>query len=164
LNIKKTVDNPFTEDEMRTMLQGIYMAVCVAELNPEKVERDADSIRKLGELEQKLLAMAGDFGAENLSNLDVPSGEWFPSRELEEDSFAGRCLKAQEDYIYWDRLVADLTDRDLHETGGFARWDEMTLDERDSLLRKAEEKYWQSFEREGIRHLRLATQQTGGNN
>ena len=146
------------------MLQATYMAVSIAELNAEDQERDADSMRKLIELEQKLFSMAGEFGAEEMATLDIPSGNWVPTRELEEQSFAARCLKAQEDYIYWERLVADLSDRDLHETGGFARWEEMSLEERDMLLARAEEKYWESFEREGIRHLRLATQQTGGNN
>lgn len=146
------------------MLQATYMAVSIAELNTEDQERDADSIRKLIELEQKLFSMAGEIGAEEMATLDIPSGNWVPTRELEEQSFAARCLKAQEDYIYWERLVADLSDRDLHETGGFARWEEMSLEERDMLLARAEEKYWESFEREGIRHLRLATQQTGGNN
>ena len=146
------------------MLQATYMAVCVAELNAESHGREEESMRKLLELEQKLFAMAGDYGAEQMTNLDVPSGNYLPTRALEEQSFAARCLKAQEDYVYWDRLVADLTDRDLHEAGGFNRWDDMSLDERDALLAKAEEKYWQTFEREGIRHLRLASQQTGGNN
>ncbi|MFT4550052.1 MAG: hypothetical protein ACI8XO_004352 [Verrucomicrobiales bacterium] len=158
------MQNPFTPEELHLMLQATYIAVCVAELNPETRERDAESMQKLADLEQKLFSMAGDFDAEQLTALDVPSGNWMPTRELEEQSFAARCLKAQEDYIYWDRLVADLTDRDLHETGGFSRWDEMSLNERDALLSRAEEKYWQSFEKEGIRHLRLATQQTGGNN
>ena len=147
------------------ILQATYMAVSVAELNPEAHTQDDDSARKLVELEQKLFAMAGEFGAEQMTTLDVPSGNWMPTRELEEQSFAARCLKAQEDYIYWDRLVADLSDRDLHEKGGFSKWEEMSLDERDALLAKAEKKYWESFEREGIRHLRLAvTPPTGGNN
>lgn len=146
------------------LLQATYMAVSVAELNPESHGRDEIPMRKLLELEQKLFSMAGEYGAEQMTTIDVPSGNWLPTRELEEESFASRCLKAQEDYIYWDRLVADLTDRDLHETGGFTRWDDMSLDERDALLAKAEEKYWESFEREGIRHLRLAIRQTGGNN
>lgn len=147
------------------MLQATYMAVRVAELNPETHDREEEPMRQLLELEQKLFAMAGEFGAEQMTSLDVPSGNWLPTRQLEEQSFAARCLKAQEDYIYWDRLVADLSDRDIHEAGGFAGWDEMSLDERDGLLAKSEEKYWESFEREGIRHLRLAsTQQTGGNN
>ena len=146
------------------LLQATYMAVCVAEQNPDTHDKDAESMRTLVDLEQKLFAMAGDFGAEHATSLDVPSGDWQPTRELEEQSFAARCLKAQEDYIYWDRLVADLTDRDLHESGGFARWEEMSLAERDALLAKAEEKYWDSFEREGIRHLRLSTRHTGGNN
>ena len=146
------------------MLQATYMAVCVAELNPESHGRDEESMRKLLELEQKLFAMADDYGAEQMTSLDVPSGNYLPARALEEQSFAARCLKAQEDYVYWDRLVADLTDRDLHEIGGFNRWDDMSLDERDALLAKAEKKYWETFEREGIRHLRLANHQTGGNN
>ena len=146
------------------LLQATYMAVCVAELSPENQKRDEESMRRLLELEQKLFAMAGEFGAENLTTLDVPSGNWLPTRELEEQTFASRCLRAQEDYIYWDRLVADLSDRDLHETGGFARWEEMSPEERDALLAKAEEKYWDSFEREGVRQLRLATPQTGGAN
>jgi len=146
------------------MLQATYMAVCVAELNPESHERDEESMRKLVELEQKLFAMAGEFGAEQMASLDVPSGNWLPTRDLEEQSFAARCLKAQEDYVYWDRLVADLTDRDLQETGGFSHWEEMSLEERDDLLAEAEEKYWEAFEREGIRNLRLASQQGGGNN
>ena len=146
------------------LLQATYMAICVAELNPDNKQRDQESMRQLAELEQKLFSMAGEFGAEQLTMLDVPSGNWFPARELEEQSFAARCLKAQEDYVYWERLVADLSDRDLHETGGFARWEEMSLDERDALLKKAEKKYWDSFEREGVRHLRLATQPTGGGN
>lgn len=146
------------------MLQATYMAVCVAELNPENAERDGESVRGLLELEQKLFAMAGEIGADEMASLDVPSGSWSPTRELEEQSFASRCLKAQEEFVYWDRLVADLADRDLHETGGFTRWDSMSLDERDALLAAAEEKYWESFEREGIRHLRLASHQGGGNN
>jgi hypothetical protein len=158
------VEPSFTQEELRLMLQAAYMAVSVAELNPESHGRDEESMRKLVEFEQKLFAMAGEFGAEGMTALDVPSGNYLPTRELEKQSFAARCLKAQEDYIYWDRLVADLTDRDLHETGGFATWEQMSLDERDALLAKAEEKYWESFEREGIRHLRLGSQQTGGNN
>lgn len=146
------------------LLQATYMAVSVAELNPEGAEHDAESARALADLEQKLFAMAGEFGSEQMTTLDVPSGNWMPTRELEERSYASRCLKAQEDYIYWDRLVADLTDRDLHETGGFAHWEAMSLGERDALLAQAEEKYWESFEREGIRHLRLSTEPTGGNN
>lgn len=146
------------------MLQATYMAARVAELSPANDERDRGSVQELAELEQKLFAMAGEIGAEELATLDVPSGNWVPTRELEEQSFAARCLRAQEDYIYWERLVADLCDRDLHETGGFARWEEMSLDERDALLAQAEEKYWRSFEREGIRDLRLGTQPTGGNN
>ena len=158
------VEIQFTPGELRTLLQATYMAVRVAELNADEGERDTDSTRKLVELEQKLFSLAGEFGAEEMTTLDVPSGSWVPTRELEEQSFAARCLKAQEDYIYWERLVADLSDRDLHESGGFARWEEMSLDERDALLARAEERYWESFEREGIRHLRLATRQTGGNN
>ena len=147
------------------LLQATYTAVCVAELSPETKAKDADSFRQLAELEQKLFSMAGEFGAEEMTTLDVPSGNWVPTPELAEQSFAARCLKAQEDFIYWDRLVADLSDRDLHEAGGFARWEEMSPDERDALLAKAEEKYWESFEREGIRHLRLANAPpTGGNN
>ena len=158
------METPFTPAELRLLLQATYMAARVAELSPEPKGRDQRSVQNLAELEQKLFAMAGEFGAEDLTTLDVPSGHWVPTRELEEQSFVARCLRAQEDYIYWDRLVADLSDRDLHETGGFARWEEMSLDERDALLAKAEEKYWKSFEREGVRNLRLGTQQTGGNN
>lgn len=159
------MENPFTPDELRLLLQATYLSVCVAELNPETQSRDRESMDALLELEQKLFAMAGEFGAEQMTTLDVPSGSWRPARELEEQSFAARCLKAQEDHIYWERLVADLSDRDLHETGGFAGWEEMSIEEREELLKRAEEKYWESFEKEGIRHLRLSTQPlSGGHN
>lgn len=154
----------FTDEELRTLLQAVYMAACVSDFHREADDRDERAARRLDDLEQKLLSLAGEFGAEDMAALDVPSGSYQPSRELEENSFASRCLQAQEDHIYWDRLVADLADRDLHETGRFSSWEEMSLDERDALLREAEEKYWDSFERDGIRHLRLATQQTGGGN
>jgi hypothetical protein len=145
----------FTQKEYARLLEMSYIAMSVAGSHDEK----SPAVRRYGELEQKLLALATPMGcADYVEGAPEDGQPLYPSRKLEEESPAAKALEAFEDASFWDELAVRLAERDYTREQLKTPLDPgLTEEERQEhfvqRVEELEKRYWAEFEKNGLDNL-----------
>jgi hypothetical protein len=101
-----------TKDEYRSLIDMIYIADWV--LTSYKSEEGPET-KKYQDVMQKFYAFAKDFGMENLIRFDKESNTYCETREFDDTSECHQFIDEYDNDSFWERLIEQLTRRDLEE-------------------------------------------------
>ncbi len=142
-----------TKKEYRLLLDILFISNWV--MTARKIGGENPKAKPYEDLEQKLLAYAGDFGFKKLVSYHKDSGRYFPTIEYEEMGTDHAFIDEFEQEVFWDELAHRLAQRDFLEEKGVVKAKEMDPLER---LTEEEEKaadYDEEFIENGIKNLRI---------
>ena len=137
-----------TKEEFKALLDLVYAGNLLINGMREVSERIAPH----AEMEQKIFAMAKDFGFEELIEFDEEFNEYMPTRAYE-NSEVNDYIDAYEDKVFWEELVVRMARRQaLNELGD--ENPDMTNAELRQRQIELEEYYEDEFIENGIYHLK----------
>jgi hypothetical protein len=114
----------------------------------------AEDTKHYAELEQKMYALAGDFGCGHLVQYSESDSRYYPTRELE-DGPARDFIEAFEGDTFWSQLVEHLAERDLIRELGKEKFGALDRAERWERLENLETRYWEEFQSNGLERLEI---------
>ena len=141
----------FTKKEYLALLDIFEIADWV--MHSHKVEPPGDT-KPYRDLEQKMYALAKDFGCEHVVECSDRDGRYYPTRELEEGA-AMDFVEAFEEDTFWSRLVERLAERDLVRELGKEKSVALKRAERWERMEDLEERYWEEFQVKGLDRLEI---------
>ncbi|WP_053983308.1 hypothetical protein [Niameybacter massiliensis] len=137
-----------TKEEFKALLDLVYAGNLLINGMREVDER----ILPHSEMEQKIFAMAKEFGYEELIEFDDEFNEYMPTRAYE-NSEVNDYIDAYEDKVFWEELVVRMARRQaLNELGD--ENPDMTSAELRQRQIELEEYYEDEFIENGIYHLK----------
>lgn len=137
-----------TKEEFKALLDLVYAGNLLINGMREVDER----ILPYSEMEQKIFAMAKEFGYEELIEFDDEFNEYMPTRAYE-NSEVNDYIDAYEDKVFWEELVVRMARRQaLNELGD--ENPDMTSAELRQRQIELEEYYEDEFIENGIYHLK----------
>ena len=138
----------FTSKEYTRLLELVHLGLCVAGSRPDD---PATMPERYAEITQKVFQLAEPFGCADLVEADV-NGQYFQNEKLT-DGPVHEKLEQFGETVFWNELVARLSERDLlAELGSTKLGDELTAEEEERLS-AIEDAYWREFEGNDVRHL-----------
>lgn len=139
-----------TKDEYRSLIDIIYIADRV--LTSYKSE-EGPEIKKYQDVIQKFYALAKDMGMEKLIKFDKELNAYCETQEFDDTSQCHQFLDEYDNDTFWERLIEQLTARDLEEesTGKEAR--DKDPDKYFERYASLEMKYISEFEEYGLDNL-----------
>jgi hypothetical protein len=149
----------FSRRDYRSLLTVLEIADWV--LHAYRAEEPPQTAA-LRALEQKLLALAEEFGCGELVEYDAGEQCYLLSREFDETSEALEFIDEFENDCFWEQLTQRLVERDLTRQLGEAtlkRLDPEELEERAEPYRKL---YGEEFLSHGVARLEILQQPGGG--
>ena len=144
--------------DFRALLDVLEIADWV--VNAYRSEEPADTAA-MRALEQKVLALAEQFGCGELVEYDPQEKRWWMAREFEETSDALQFLQEFENDNFWEQLSDRLVERDLRRQLGEAalkRLDPEELEEKEEPYRTL---YGEEFLTHGVERLEILQHQPG---
>ena len=105
------------------------------------------------DLEQKLLALAGDFGCEAMVLHDERHDEHMPTRAVEER--CGALIRAYDDATFWHQLTLRLAHRDLEREHGAERLARLDFAEFLERIEAGETRWAREFEAHDLDRLEV---------
>lgn len=133
----------FTKKQFKTLLDLVYLGEWLANSTRSHDDRFAD----YDELVQYIYSFAKEMGCEDLVTYDREINGFYPSNEYEEQ--LQPIIDNNDDYVFWEKLTANLAKRDLDREGGTFN----SLDDRFRRLCEIEEKYEIEFEENGLANV-----------
>ena len=139
-------------DEYLALLAVLEIADWVVNAYRSEEPPETAGIRAL---EQKVLALAEQFGCGELVEFDAQEKRWWIAREFEETSDALQFVQEFENDTFWEQLTDRLVERDLKRQIGAAahkRLDPEELDEKEDPYRTL---YGEEFLTHGVERLEI---------
>ena len=132
-------------------------------VNSEKTWGGEDPrIEEYDEIEEALLKLAYENGFKELVSFDMKAKKYFPSQALEFDGDIQNYLDDYNDANFWQDLSSRLAERDVIEKLGTEKFLKLDNKEGFILITKAEDKYIEEFEENGIDNLRIVSKPSSG--
>ena len=147
---ERLMNIPFTPEEFRTLLDMIYIADTVIY---GYESHDEAKTKACWDVEQKILALARDFGCEDQVQFNNAYKAFYVTREYENTAAAGEFLESYGDNVFWDELVDRLAQRDIERHFTEDELLAMTFDERNAKEEEYRSRYWDDFEKNGLDHV-----------
>jgi hypothetical protein len=141
-----------TKREYRLLLDLLLTADWVIHGHRREEPAAAEPYRMLI---QKLLSHAGEFGAEDLVEIDEERNEYRPTERFERETVAWKLLDEYDDLVFWEELIVRLAERDISSMPGKRDIEAMSGEEYDRLAQPLEEKYAGEFFEHGLDRLTL---------
>ncbi|WP_432357047.1 hypothetical protein [Sporosarcina sp. UB5] len=141
----------FTKKQFKTLLDLAYLGEWMA----NSTRSDDDRFVDYEELFQYICSFAKDMGYEDLVPYDRELNAYFPTQEYETQLHP--IIDNNDDYVFWEKLTANLAKRDLDREGAMYN----TLDDRFRRLCEIEEQYEREFEENGLANLIIAEGKNG---
>lgn len=142
----------FTKKEFRLLLDYIAIGQWVMHAYDTTAGEQAT---EHDQLEQKILALAKDFGWEKLVQYDSSGKKYYPTREYEMAEEVTTFLEEYDDEVFWDELCSRLASRDLLQERGREELEKLEFTEQLSLEDEISEKYREEFVNNGLKNLAL---------
>ncbi|MBA3029798.1 MAG: hypothetical protein FP816_13470 [Desulfobacteraceae bacterium] len=139
-----------TEKEYRTLVETLELANWMLHAHAEEERKDTVEFR---DLEQKIFALARDFGMGDEITYDKELEGYFSSKEIEE-----HCLTYVDEYnndTFWDELIERMVARDLARHIGEEALEKMSFEEKFEKEEPFRIQYEEEFGQYGIEHLVL---------
>jgi len=141
-----------TEREYRLLLDLLLTADWVIHGHRREEPAAAEPYRMLI---QKLLSLSGNFGVEQLVEIDEERNEYRPTERFERETVAWKLLDEYDDLVFWEELIVRLAERDISSMPGKRDIEAMSGEEYDRLAQPLEEKYAGEFFEHGLDRLTL---------
>lgn len=141
-----------TKKEYRTLLDILGIAGWVLHAHREE---DAARTAEYRQLEQKLYALAADFGCEDLIVHDEEEDQYFPTADYEEEGPVLKFIDGYNDETFWRELVERLAMRDVLSSIGQKEFHAMSVEERMNKLDTAIGVYEEEFAKNGLNRLEI---------
>lgn len=141
-----------TKDEYRSLIDMIYIADWV--LTSYKSE-EGPEIKKYQDVLQKFYALAKDMGMENLIKFDEELNSYCETQEFEDTSERHQFIGEYDNDSFWERLIEQLTTRDLQEKFGGKETRDKDPDKYFERYAAIEMKYMAEFEENGLDNLTI---------
>jgi len=141
-----------TEREYRLLLDLLLTADWVIHGHRRDEPAAAEPYRMLI---QKLLSLSGNFGVEQLVEIDEERNEYRPTERFERETVAWKLLDEYDDLVFWEELIVRLAERDISSMPGKRDIEAMSGEEYDRLAQPLEEKYAGEFFEHGLDRLTL---------
>lgn len=145
-----------TKHEYESLLIMLYVADWVTGASEDK---DRPETKRYRDLEQKFLALAGEFGLDNLVEPSDLDGELFPSLQIEDAAMT--FMDDFEETSLWENLSLKLAQRDVIRQYGKAAFDAMSPEERFSKVDELAERYQDEFGQYGSENIVVSGLNTG---
>jgi len=146
------------DDKFEKLVKLVYLGNWV--INSERTGRGDDPrMEEYDEIEEALLKLAYEKGFKELVSFDMKAKKYFPSQALEFDAEVQDYLDDYNDANFWPGLSSRLAERDVIEELGTEKFLKLDNKEGFTLITKAEDKYMDEFEENGIGNLRIVSKQ-----
>ncbi|MFA5183029.1 MAG: hypothetical protein WC405_17055 [Syntrophales bacterium] len=141
-----------TKDEYRSLIDIIYIADWV--LTSYKSE-EGQEIKRYKDVMQKFYALAKDMGMENLIKFDKELNAYWETKEFDDTSECHQFIDEYDNDSFWERLIEQLTTRDLEEELGGKKTMDKDPDKYFERYAAIEMKYMAEFEENGLDNLTI---------
>jgi len=149
-----------TTEEYRDLLDILHLADVI--MSGHRREEDLRSVRHRA-LIQKLYALAGKEGLEQLIGYNEHSRTYEPTADYEESSLAHVLIDEFGDHLFWDELISRLSVRDAAQNaGGSERLNAMSDRERQAAEEPIRQRYIEEFSKNGISNVAVIERFTLG--
>lgn len=138
-----------TKEEFKALLD----LVCAGNLLINGTKSKEERVQMYADMEQKIFAMAKEFGFEELITYDEEFKEYMPTHEYEEDTF-NEYIDEYDTAVFWDELVMRLARRDALNYAGEVNPD-VTKAELKVIQTDLEEKYEEEIAENGIMYFKV---------
>lgn len=139
----------FTSEQYEVLLKAVFIGTGVVKSGEETdpTENDFDA------LEGYLLSFAKDFGLERYADYDKEEKRYYPSHNLEEDESVVEYIHRYDDFTFWDKLIYNLSERDMIQKHGKEAVAGMSEDECLEKGKTFAQRYEEEFEKNGLTNL-----------
>lgn len=138
-----------TKEEFRILLDLVYAGNILVNGMRSKEDR----IQDYTQVEQKIFAMAKDFGLEEFIRYDEEFEEYMPTDDYEENSI-DTYVDEYDTKVFWEELVMRLARRDaLNYAGDIDQ--NITKAKLHEMQMQHEDKYEEEFEAHGLMRLKV---------
>ena len=141
-----------TKQEYRNLLDLIYLGEWMLGANDSNNSGVGEGHAAVV---QKIFSLAAEMGCATLIERSKESGEFFPTREYDENTPVRDHIDAYDEECFWSQLIHRLTDRDLEvENKALGR----TIESPEDYIRAShpiEEKYAEEFRNNGLSRIEL---------
>jgi hypothetical protein len=127
-----------TKKEYKTLLEVLEITDWILHAHKTDQPEESSSFR---ELEQKIFALAKDFGYGHLIEYDPELQRFFTTKEFEDTSRGMEFIEDFENDSFWEDLIERLVERDLIREMGEKKY--LSLDPLDRV--KEEEPFWEKY-------------------
>lgn len=144
----------FTPKEYRQLLELVHLGMWAVTAYQGE---DTAAARRYYALDQRLMALATDFGCADLVELR-PDGTLQPAPKLAEEERLRELQSEFQNDVFWHELVNRLADRDLageHSKRGMDTPGVEPPPSTDERLKQLEERYWAEFEKNDLANIVL---------
>jgi hypothetical protein len=146
-----------TKEEYRNLIDMLYIANWVMNAFKSETEPEMD---KYQQLQQKIYARAQEAGMANLIEFKEELQTYYETEEFEEESSCHEIIDEYDNNQFWDRLVEELTVRDLHAELDARKIKEKDADSYFERFSAIQKKYTKEFEKNGLNNLMLKIRKT----
>jgi hypothetical protein len=143
-----------SKEEYLVLLQMLEMAQWVV---GSYVAGEQPEAKPFDDLEQKILALAKEFGQESLVKFNKELGQYFVTGQYEETSSAMEFVDKFENDSFWENLINRLAERDVIKEVGSKVLSEMEPKERLMAFGEREDMYVEEFETYGLERIEIVT-------
>lgn len=138
-----------TKEEFEALFDLVYAGNILINGMRNSEER----LQKHSDMEQKIFAMAKEFGLDNVVEYDEEFKEYMPTHEYEEGEI-NECIDQYETRVFWEELVMRLARRDALNYAGDVDQN-ITKAALNKMQLELEEKYEEEIQENGIMHLKI---------
>ena len=140
------------KEEYRNLIDMLYIADWV--MTSHKSENDPE-MDKYQQLRNKFYALAEKMGMEKLIELDTELNNYYETAEFEDESACHQIIDEYDNEVFWDRLIEEMTMRDLHAEVDVRKIKEKDSDVYFNRYAAIENKYIKEFEKNGLENLTI---------
>ena len=141
-----------TNKEYVTLLEVLQMADWMLHAHDVPPFQSRQPYR---EFEQKILALAKEFGCEHLVQYDPELKQYFPTREMEDSSTVMEIIEEYDEGNFWYELTNRMAQRDLHRELKAKGIKELSVEESITKEEPYLAKYNEEFETHGLERLQI---------
>jgi hypothetical protein len=153
----------FTEKEYRTLVDILTLSGMIL----DAYGRGEDSSRKgCFELEQKIYSYFEDVGSRDLIMRDPSTGQYVRKWSSDRSETIVQILDEYVDASFWEELIVRMAERDMLADLELQGKDQskLTLEERETLLRKYGDRYDREFRSNGLKSIISRSESSEGTN
>ncbi|SFL79857.1 hypothetical protein [Pelosinus propionicus] len=141
-----------TKKEYQLLLDLVYLSDWVLHAHSEEKMEEK---KPYEELEQKILALANEFGMEKMVEKNEKSGAYILNKKIMTKSQIVKHIENFENATFWEELIERLARRDFIKKYGEEAILQMSISERFEKEMSFHQEYHQEFDDYGLDNLQI---------